>query len=220
MRLVSVTGFPRTGTTWMRDALRQGVNSCGDGYESGWVHLWDLSDKIVSMEETDEAFQRIEPLCESAAEETVVYSGLYYAHWVLSIGRVEFFDRIAQGKLAGTGKEIYVEKTPFVGKLSGYPFSYVKKSRVFDDFRCVICQRPWKEVWASMSEKFAHYSEERRDALSQQYASYYTTAGDWESLYPEQVRVVNHREMPFIYKDVAAWCGIEKPLARPWATSR
>lgn len=220
MRLVSVTGFPRTGTSWMRDALRQGVNSCGDSYESGWICLWDTASKFKDIEYVDRGYQRLKLLTDIEEEDFVLDSGLYFGHNILAIGVTELFDRMASGLLAASQKEVLVEKTPILKFVSGYPKNYVAESRVFDEFKLVVCERPWEEVWESMDELFLHINDLNKEDCWNKYNVFYNTYRSMQVNYPERVRVVEHKDMPYTYKEVAEWCGIEKPLARPWKTSR
>ncbi|MBL7044516.1 MAG: sulfotransferase [Pirellulaceae bacterium] len=195
MKFISITGFPRTGTTWLLRALLNSPDCSGVPAELGFPRIW-WTNTVMRRDwpgnPIDLGWKRVatlNPLKAKNAASIIAWPGLYCANWLKRIGPTRLLDAIAN-EVRDLDKPAFVEKTPCDLWVPDWPAAYVEKSRLFDDHRLIVCRRDFGDIWKSAARKYDHWlSTMDRDDYQGQYDRYYEAAEGFDACLMDHGRV-------------------------------
>jgi hypothetical protein len=165
VRLIYITGFTRSGTTYALDLLRGQQGCTGGREEQGLDFYWYLHTLYPTHESIAEEFAR--------GERTGLrMGGFYAAHAMASQGPAAFLDSMA---LAGNDSRArnLVSKRPSEFWPTGWPLEYAERSKVFSDFRMIVMRRDFWSMMHSRHNHFPHLAGEDVFPVMHRYHKYY-----------------------------------------------
>jgi hypothetical protein len=148
-RLIFITGFPRSGTSYLHDALLAHPECTGPRYESAAPYLWRMRGTSV------QAVREIAESARSSALPPPAYDLFHvgqYMAFAAGADVVDLLDRMLAP--ADGGPRNVVVKTPLFQWIPGWPMEYVRESRVFGAYQVLACVRHPKDIYESMRRHF------------------------------------------------------------------
>lgn len=212
--LVYISGFPRTGTTYLHHALLDHPRFAGTEEESGAHVLWGLLKAGQTIEDKDTVLQEAQRRLHGDSDSMQVFLSGFHLWKTLSHRPGEFMDML----LTLPGKnDFVVGKTPEMISLRGFPEEYGKQTSVFDDIKIVLCRRNLLEIWNSACKLWPSWGEvyDGPESLRTMYEKFYSRGGAF---------IVEHEEMrenpQRVLDSVGEWLGCGSIQAqRPFKVS-
>lgn len=165
-KLVWITGFPRTGTSWLFRQLRRCVECDSIPEEQGLNYLWrtrSLSDYDAMMVDAAK--------CERQTYDVFLVGCQVAKHMVTR--PVWTLD----GLTRTTGDKCWLFKSPGMVHDASWPDQYVEHSGRWEKCVTICCKRSAETVWRSGCAKWPFWEQHfGRDAFDKMHAAYYEQA--------------------------------------------
>ncbi len=200
MRLIYITGFHRSGTTFMLNQLRLHEQCTGGAEEQGLHKL--LETRWFSKWHRD-GYDSV-PLTGHALGDQLIEIGRYATHSFIHRG-AGVIDGLAIGGL-DQSKPNLVSKCPDHEFDEGLLSQYVDESNLFDDYRLVIMQRDEMANQRSIRKHFGFYNEDisrMRDLYDKMYRR-----TEWS----DNARIVQYEKIPESLSMLSEFLGLEPEL--------
>jgi len=211
---VWITGFPRSGTSWLFRQLRRAEEADWTPEEQGLQHCWRMME-IAKERQQEFGDQRLDAILNefystqhSQIIEDVFMAGTYI-HKAMATIPCRFLDMMTRPKAS---LDCWVSKCPAMGVNEAWPRDYIRRSHFWDRFFVFCCRREWQETYASALKKWPWWKEKFGPTFEERHNAYYAEAAKQENWH-----IVDHSEMelnPFetvkgIY-DLLGWNGPTK----------
>jgi len=216
MKLITVLGFPRTGTTWVLRTLATSPDVAGPVAELGWSKLWDLY-RDVRFVQVGQQFSRYSLKSADLERDAFLWGGFYLGEWIAMNGVAGAFDAMARPYIRRNHRA-FAEKTPILGRYpADWPTGYLAKSRVFTDAAVIVCQRDFAETRASALNHYGPRIEQQfpQDRFEEYYDRFYEDAARRDN-----VLWLQHAETADKPEETARaiwkFCGVQAGTPVPW----
>jgi hypothetical protein len=214
MKLLYITGFPRSSTTYLLNWLRNSVSCFGVREEQGLHVLWDAIEtlKEVNYDDVTSSLWKLFPPGATLNREQETYTqAIKLTHWLgvftwknmKSIGP-SFLDGWCWSALKARSAfqkvlhnslitKYFVIKTPASKLTPGWPEEYIRQSSIFSDYRVVALARNPEEVLHSGMKKFEHWQNGsvNKEGLYEEWVRMYTEI----QKKPSKWLIVNHADL-------------------------
>lgn len=174
MRLIEITGFPRSGTTWLFYQLQRLPRVAYFAEEEGLSCWWALRQLAAPY---NQAFEDLFRLGGDPTEllKTIVLAGIFaWKHAAVDV--VGFLDRLCS---AAPDVEHYLHKSPQMLRREGWPHDYVSASRIFDGYTVFCCRRDRDATYESGCRTFPHWRTQfTREKFNDLHETYYQSAAE------------------------------------------
>lgn len=171
--MILITGFPRSGTTYALQLLRNQNRCFGGVEEQGLPWFWHAHKSFPNHHAVECAHRDKHP--------TVRMAGFYVTQAMVSQGAAVVIDQLATAQAFRTNEflvrkyplEFLVSKCPLEFWPQGWPSEYVNESSVFDDFRMIVMRRDFWPMMHSRHEHFPHLAGEDVFPVWERYNRFY-----------------------------------------------
>lgn len=158
MRFVHITGFPRTGTTWLHHTIRSAPQCAGVDEEQGFDRISAFCQSLEAVDDDEIArqFWALKP-GRSEVRETFWLGIFLRKNW--RSHRWQLFDRIVAGDIR-PHHTCYVHKLPTFDFPGSFADDYALQSTVFRDATTICMWRDPREAYKSGLRRFPHWRDE------------------------------------------------------------
>ena len=147
MKLITITGFPRTGTTWTLRTLLMSPDTLGAPLELGWSKLWWAWNNWQAPDDKGRLY-RYSLHSPDLNADAYLWTGYYVSRWIGHRTTCQYMDDQSRVIMGNRRAKAFVEKTPIIGSWpTGWPERYIAESGVFDRATLIVCQRSEEDTW-------------------------------------------------------------------------
>jgi len=214
MKLLYITGFPRSSTTYLFNWLRNSISCYGVREEQGLHVIWGAMDtlKDFHFDDVTSSLWKLFPsgMTLSRDQEAIIQR-IKLTHWMgvftwknmKDIGPC-FLDGWCWGALKARSAfqkvlhnffltKYFVIKTPASSLTPGWPEEYIRKSSIFSDYRVIVLARNPEEVLHSGMKKFEYWQNGRvnKERLYEEWMRMYTEVQEK----PSKWIIVKHADL-------------------------
>lgn len=191
MKLIYVSGFLRSGTTYMLNMLRSHPDCTGGPEEQGLDFMWATNGYGDTLDEIERYNAMLAPL--NAPMSHFARMGLYFAKSMVERGAAVLDEYALAGN--NVDAKCLVSKRPTFTLFEGWPEDYIERSSLFTDYRMVIMKRRFGPLLKSLRNKFPALLGTSWEFLQERYDMFYARIPKRN---PKWI-VVNYEDIP---KDV------------------
>ena len=191
MKLLYISGFPRSGTSYLHRWLKACMNCYGVKEEQGLDVVWKAMKQFGrgDYDQVSSSLWSLTTLNKSLTDEEIYR--IKETHWMgifvwknMKVLGPTFLDGWCWAALKRTPlvKRLviknYIVKTPIFVLSPKWPEEYVQQSRLFDDYRVVVLARNPEEVYHSGHNKFPFWKDDgvTKEKLYSLWVDLYRTA--------------------------------------------
>jgi len=207
MRLIYITGFPRTGATWLHQALMTADNATGLNLEIPLQLLFETTMRGASADKIDAILSEAQTaIGDNENAQTMAMIGMY-AWQMLRMAPTQFVSAWSRAGLL-YGDDPVVVKCSSMRPLGEFPRAFVESTGCFREYRLLVCERNSHDTYESCRQKFRGFAM-TEDEFNARYVEYYA-----EMLARDDAVIVEHAVMlagaEGMLQSIAARCGLDR----------
>ena len=219
MKLIYISGFPRSGTTYIHSWLLRSPSCSGVYEEQGLDVIWRTTKLLegVHYDEVTNWLWKLFPDNESLTPEEqkrilmikqVHWMGIFVWKNMKALG-VKYLDGWCNAKRR-FWHSCYAIKTPTFELAPDWPEEYVKRSKLFSDYRVICMIRDPEEVYYSGQKHFPHWRGIKRDVFIKNWLRMYSSIIEKPSkwIMINHADLINSKKRQKLLKAIAKWLKI------------